>query len=142
MVFVIHEADFERPLDNEIQNCETPSTQHATVAALVQAVSVGAMGLSPTAFAEDRWLDAWLLSECRKFWHACGTCRMGAPEDPRSVVDPECRVIGIEGLCVVDASIMPDVPRANTHLTTGSCWIPGSWISRWCTTRLLSCSLP
>jgi len=42
---------------------------------------------------------------------------MGAPDDPRSVVDPECRVIGITGLRVIDASIMPDVPRANTHLT-------------------------
>ena len=50
--------------------------------------------------------------------HASGTCRMGAIDDPRSVVDPECRVIGCTGLRVIDASIMPEVPRANTHLTT------------------------
>jgi 5-(hydroxymethyl)furfural/furfural oxidase len=93
-------------------------TQHAAVAALVEAISVGTTGLHPTAFAEDRQLDAWLLTECYEFWHACGTCRMGAPDDPRSVVDPECRVIGTEGLRVVDASIMPEVPRANTNLTT------------------------
>jgi choline dehydrogenase len=93
-------------------------TQHAAVADIVLSVSVGTTGLSPTAFAEDRRLDEWLLTECREFWHACGTCRMGAPEDPRSVVDPECRVIGTEGLRVVDASIMPEVPRANTNLTT------------------------
>jgi 5-(hydroxymethyl)furfural/furfural oxidase len=63
-------------------------------------------------------LDTWLLHECTDNVHAVGTCRMGAAGDPRSVVDPECRVIGIEGLRVVDASVMPEVPRANTHLTT------------------------
>ncbi len=50
--------------------------------------------------------------------HASGTCRMGAADDPRSVVDPECRVIGCTGLRVIDASIMPTVVRANTHFTT------------------------
>lgn len=93
-------------------------TQHVAVADLVEAISVGTTGLSPTAFAEDQQLDACLLAECREFWHVCGTCRMGASDDPRSVVDPECRVIGTEGLRVVDASIMPEVPRANTNLTT------------------------
>ena len=48
-------------------------------------------------------------------YHPVGTCRMGTTED--CVVDEECRVRGIKGLRVVDASIMPEVPRANTHLT-------------------------
>ena len=43
---------------------------------------------------------------------------MGAADDPRSVVDPDCRVIGCSGLRVIDASVMPTVVRANTHLTT------------------------
>jgi choline dehydrogenase len=43
---------------------------------------------------------------------------MGAADDPASVVDPECKVIGFEGLRVIDASVMPSVVRANTHLTT------------------------
>jgi choline dehydrogenase-like flavoprotein len=46
--------------------------------------------------------------------HVCGTARMGAGEG--SVVDAACRVHGIDGLRVVDASVFPAVPRANTHL--------------------------
>lgn len=49
--------------------------------------------------------------------HATSTCRMGSPEAATSVVDAECRVIGTDALRVVDASIFPFVPRANTHLT-------------------------
>ena len=50
--------------------------------------------------------------------HATSTCRMGAPDDDNAVVDPECRVRGFDGLRVADASVMPTVPCANTHLTT------------------------
>ena len=63
-------------------------------------------------------LDSWIMQECSDAQHASGTCRMGAADDPRSVVDPDCKVIGTTGLRVIDASIMPEVPRANTHLTT------------------------
>jgi 5-(hydroxymethyl)furfural/furfural oxidase len=42
---------------------------------------------------------------------------MGSPGDPSTVVDPRCRFIGVEGLSVIDASIIPVIPRANTHLT-------------------------
>ena len=67
--------------------------------------------------ASDGALDAWLLANCNDCQHPIGTCRMGAAADPRSVVDPDCRVIGVEGLRVIDGSIMPENPRANTHLT-------------------------
>jgi 5-(hydroxymethyl)furfural/furfural oxidase len=62
-------------------------------------------------------LDAWLLAKCGTIGHPAGTCRMGAVEDPHSVVDSECRVIGVEGLRVVDSSVMPTVVRANNHLS-------------------------
>jgi choline dehydrogenase-like flavoprotein len=60
----------------------------------------------------------WLRSRAGDYVHASGTCRMGPPDDPMAVVDMRCRVQGVSGLRVVDASIMPSLPRANTHLPT------------------------
>jgi choline dehydrogenase-like flavoprotein len=65
----------------------------------------------------DEAIDAWLLTNVTDYVHAVGTCRMGRPDDPAAVVDEECRVLGYEGLRVCDASVMPDLPRANTNLT-------------------------
>ena len=49
-------------------------------------------------------------------YHHCGTCKMGAEEDPTAVVDPQGRVKGIQGLRVVDASIFPNVTAGNTNV--------------------------
>ena len=51
-------------------------------------------------------------------FHVSGTCRMGAADDRDAVVDPAGRVIGVGGLRVADASVMPVVPRGNTNLPT------------------------
>ncbi len=69
------------------------------------------------AIADGRALDRWLLETCTDHQHPAGTCRMGDPADERTVVDPACRVLGVDGLRVVDASVMPESPRANIHLT-------------------------
>ena len=50
-------------------------------------------------------------------WHPAGTARMGPATDPLAVVDEHCRVHGVEGLHVVDASVMPSLPRATPNLT-------------------------
>ncbi|MQA83828.1 MAG: GMC oxidoreductase [Streptosporangiales bacterium] len=49
--------------------------------------------------------------------HLCCTCPMGAPDEKTTVVDPDCRVLGVDGLRVIDSSVMPTAPRANLHLT-------------------------
>lgn len=49
--------------------------------------------------------------------HICSTARMGAPDDPSAVVTPDCQVLGIDGLHVIDASIMPEIVRGNINLT-------------------------
>ncbi|MFI7166782.1 GMC family oxidoreductase [Rhodococcus erythropolis] len=65
----------------------------------------------------DSELDDYLLATVSDVQHATSTCRMGASGDTDTVVDPSCRVLGTDGLRVVDASIFPAVPRANTNLT-------------------------
>jgi choline dehydrogenase len=91
---------------------------HDSVRAIATRVEYGSTGRSIEEALTPADLDDWLFAECSDAQHASGTCRMGAVDDARSVVDPECRVIGCTGLRVIDASIMPEVPRANTHLTT------------------------
>jgi choline dehydrogenase-like flavoprotein len=51
-------------------------------------------------------------------FHVAGTCAMGGEDDPVAVVDSRCRVRGMENLRVIDASVMPVVPRANTNIPT------------------------
>jgi 5-(hydroxymethyl)furfural/furfural oxidase len=67
---------------------------------------------------DDAALEAFIRKATIGVWHASCSCRMGAPEDPMSVVDTNGRVKGIEGLRVVDASIFPVVPCANTNFPT------------------------
>jgi len=76
--------------------------------------------IAPTEqdLASEAALDAWLLKTAGNAHHTSGTCKMGPVADPMAVVDQYCRVHGIKGLRVVDASIMPNVTRANTNATT------------------------
>jgi len=90
--------------------------RHPAVEAVTE--SVVALDRPLDELATDEAIDEWLLATVNDYVHAAGTCRMGRAGDPDAVVDPDCRVIGFDGLRVCDASVMPDVPRANTHLTT------------------------
>jgi 5-(hydroxymethyl)furfural/furfural oxidase len=71
-----------------------------------------------TLVADDAALADHIRDNVAGQFHVAGTCRMGAANDPKSVVDPAGRVRGIAGLRVVDASIMPTVPRGNTNIPT------------------------
>jgi choline dehydrogenase/5-(hydroxymethyl)furfural/furfural oxidase len=81
-------------------------------------IAIDLTGRGVEALADDAAIDDWLMQTVGDTGHICGTCRMGAPDDPRSVVDPQGRVLGVEGLWVADASVFPEVPRANTNLPT------------------------
>ncbi|SLN75437.1 choline dehydrogenase [Oceanibacterium hippocampi] len=64
----------------------------------------------------DDEIDAWVAETAETAYHPAGSCRMGT--DPQAVVDPECRVHGIEGLRVVDSSIMPTLTNGNINAPT------------------------
>ena len=67
--------------------------------------------------ADDDLLDDWLKRTISSARHMSGTCKMGPDSDPAAVVNQRLQVRGVEGLWVADASILPQVPRANTHAT-------------------------
>ena len=66
----------------------------------------------------DEAIDAWMRREVTTSQHISCTSKMGPASDPMAVVDQYGKVHGLEGLRVVDASIMPDCIRANTNVTT------------------------
>lgn len=67
---------------------------------------------------DDDRAEAFIRKAAVGVWHASCTCRMGADDDPMAVTDNQGRVRGISGLRVVDASIFPVVPSANTNFPT------------------------
>ena len=63
----------------------------------------------------DDEIDAFLREHVESAYHPCGTARMGRRSDPMAVVDPECRVIGVEGLRLADSSVFPQVTNGNLN---------------------------
>jgi choline dehydrogenase len=63
----------------------------------------------------DEEIDAFLREHVESAYHPCGTARIGRATDPMAVVDPECRVIGVEGLRVADSSVFPQVTNGNLN---------------------------
>lgn len=66
----------------------------------------------------DDTLDRWIMTKAQTSHHVSATCKMGVSSDPMAVVDSFGKIIGLEGIRVADASIMPDCIRANTNVTT------------------------
>jgi len=63
----------------------------------------------------DDEIDAFLREHLESAYHPCGTCKMGAKDDPMAVVDPDTKVIGVEGLRVADSSIFPRLTYGNLN---------------------------
>ena len=63
----------------------------------------------------DAEIDAFIREHAESAFHPCGTARLGRRDDPLAVVDPDCRVIGVDGLRVADSSIFPRVTNGNLN---------------------------
>jgi choline dehydrogenase len=66
----------------------------------------------------DEEIDRFIARHVESAYHPCGTCRMGDPTDPMTVVDPQTRVVGLEGLRIADSSIMPLITNGNLNAPT------------------------
>jgi choline dehydrogenase len=66
----------------------------------------------------DAEIEQWIRGHCETIYHPVGTCKMGPSTDPMAVVDNRCRVHGLVGLRVVDASVMPTLVGGNTNAPT------------------------
>lgn len=67
------------------------------------------------ALQTDDELDGFIRQHVESAFHPCGTARIGAAADPMAVVDPDCRVIGVDGLRLADSSIFPRVTNGNLN---------------------------
>ena len=90
-----------------------PAASRLTLSALTRrSIDIATLASDDAALAE--FVTSAVTGPC----HHAGTCRMGGADDPNAVTDPAGRVYGVDGLRVVDASIMPSVPRGNTNIPT------------------------
>jgi 5-(hydroxymethyl)furfural/furfural oxidase len=87
--------------------------RRAMIGAAIKPGRLVADGTSTYPISDDDILDATGAS-----FHPASTCAIGAADDPMAVVDPQCRVYGVEGLRVADASVMPNIVSANTNMPT------------------------
>lgn len=76
---------------------------------------LGLQELSPGPTVDDAQLREWVINNTGSYYHFVGSCKMGV--DRLAVVDPQLKVYGVDGLRVVDGSVMPTIPSANTHTT-------------------------
>jgi choline dehydrogenase len=66
----------------------------------------------------DDAIDAWIRANAESAYHPSCTCKIGAADDPMAVLDPECRVRGIEALRVADSSVFPTITNGNLNAPT------------------------
>ncbi|MGW3470072.1 GMC family oxidoreductase [Saccharopolyspora sp. NPDC000995] len=83
---------------------------------IVEAAFIDDVGTPVSALDDPQVYEKWLSASVGDYFHVVGTARMGTQDDPDAVVDERGRVYGLRHVRVIDCSVMPEVPSANTHL--------------------------
>jgi 5-(hydroxymethyl)furfural/furfural oxidase len=115
------------PRGRLVQSLSKPGAWNSFRAAFITAVFDGPPGIRQTLLGASKLkpeilagdpdsLRQLVIDRAQPVFHVGGTCRMGRPGATDIVVDSDCAVVGVDGLRVIDASIMPSMVRANTHL--------------------------
>ena len=110
MNYLSDERDYEKLLDGlrrALELCETRA---------ITDVSDGIRRPAGAELRDPAALEAWVRRNVSTGAHPTGTCRMGPADDETAVVDERGLVHGLKGLRVADASVMPEIPRANTNV--------------------------
>ena len=95
--------------------CGSP-TKPLVTPALAALTGGRRLGPPPEAVARDDVATKWIRNSAWTYHHPVGTCAMGLDPAAGAVVDPDARVHGVDGLSVADASILPEIPSANTNI--------------------------
>jgi choline dehydrogenase len=103
---LLHEASDVQALTEAIDFC-------MDLAETAPLSSFAARPVSPDRRLSHSEREAFVRQACDTFFHTCGTCAMGTDEN--AVVDPSLRVRGVDGLRIVDASVIPIIPSCNTN---------------------------
>jgi len=119
-VFLTTNTDFVRRLNRPSSWNRVRAAAAAMLldgpAALRRAL-IAKVGVDPATLARDpAAFDEFVFRNTGAMFHPVGTCRIGRAGDPEAVVDARCRVHGVGGLRVIDASVMPSIIRGNTNL--------------------------
>jgi choline dehydrogenase len=107
----------EDPLDREVLVAGMKQIRRVLHAPTLRTYLEAETVPGPDVQTGDEWLQ-YCRQRGSTGYHLCGTAKMGPPSDPMAVVDDHLRVHGLRGLSVVDSSIMPNIPSANTYAST------------------------
>jgi len=116
---LFHEEEDISRLIEGIRRIQTIMSQPAMAAHEPTLLHVGALSDRFGVDTDEYWQE-YIKRVGMVVYHPVGTCKMGRVDDPTSVVDPELRVIGVSGLRIADASVMPDITSGNTQVPTAA----------------------